>query len=153
MKLLAAIDFSDTTAQLLAHCSRLCEALQAEIYLIHVAEPNPDHIAYDYDPAAVYTIDPSEIRDSIAERFHQQHRDLQQYAEEMRAKGIQCTALMIQGPTVDSLLKEADKLKTDFMVAGTHGKGLLSRVLLGSTSEELVRRSSIPVHLVPTTED
>jgi nucleotide-binding universal stress UspA family protein len=153
MKLLAAIDFSDITPHLLEHTTELATALNAEIYLIHVAEPNPDHIAYDYDPATVYTVDSSEVRNSIAERFHQEHVTLQEYAGNMREKGITCTALMIQGVTVELLLKEAGRLEVDFIVAGTHGKGLISQLLLGSTSEQLIKQTTIPVHLVPAKKE
>jgi nucleotide-binding universal stress UspA family protein len=57
---------------------------------------------------------------------------------------------MIQGDTVDLLLQEAEKLEVDFIISGTHGKGLLSQILLGSTSEELLRKSPVPLHLVPS---
>jgi nucleotide-binding universal stress UspA family protein len=149
MKILAAIDFSDITADLLEQSTTLAKNLSAELYLIHVAEPNPDHIAYDYDPATVYTVDASEVRISIAERFRQEHKTLQEYAEGMREQGISCTALMIQGITVELLLKEAERLAVDFIIAGTHGKGLLSQLLLGSTSEQLIKQSRIPLYLVP----
>lgn len=153
MKLIAAIDFSDITPRLLEHSTSLAKALGAELFLIHVAEPNPDHIAYDYDPATVYTIDSTEVRNSIAQRFQQEHKTLQQYSADIREQGISCTALMIQGVTVELLLKEAERLQADFIIAGTHGKGLISQLLLGSTSEQLIRKSTIPLHLVPEIKD
>jgi nucleotide-binding universal stress UspA family protein len=149
MKIIAAIDFSDITPRLLEQTTTLAKTLNAELFMIHVAEPNPDHIAYDYDPATVYTVDSAEVRKSIAERFHQEHKTLQEYAEDMREQGIKCTALMIQGSTVELLLKEAERLEADFIIAGTHGKGLISQLLLGSISEQLVKQATIPIHLVP----
>jgi nucleotide-binding universal stress UspA family protein len=153
MKIIAAIDFSDITPRLLEQTSILAKALGAELFLIHVAEPNPDHIAYDYDPATVYTIDSAEVRSSIAERFQQEHKTLQEYAENMREQGISCTAMMIQGIAVDLLLKEAERLEAAFIIAGTHGKGLISQLLLGSISEQLIKQTTIPVHLVPAQKD
>lgn len=149
MKILVAIDFSDITDKVLQQTQTLAQAMSAEVFLLHVAEPNPDHIAYDYDPAAVYAIDPAEIREQIAQRFHEEHKTLQQHADVLRSHGIQCKALMVQGPTVDMLLQEADKLGVDFIIAGTHGKGVLSQLLLGSTSESLVKKSALPLYLVP----
>jgi len=149
MNILVAIDFSDITEKVLEQTRVLVKKMPTEVVLIHVAEPNPDHITYDYDPAAMYAIDPSEIRNSIAQRFHQEHKALQGYAEDFRDEGLHCKALMVQGPTVEMLLKGVDKLKIDFIVAGSHGKGVLSQLLLGSTSEELIRKTSVPVYLVP----
>lgn len=149
MNILVAIDFSDITEKVIAHTRILAGAMSAEVCLLHVAEPNPDQMAYDYDPSAVYAIDPAEIRASIAQKFHHEHQSLQQYAENMRSDGFDCKALMVQGPTVDMLLKEADKLSADMIVMGTHGKGIISQVLLGSTSKDLIKKSSIPIHLIP----
>ena len=150
MKFLVALDFSDITQSMLENAAKLATAMQAETILIHVAEPNPDQIAYDYDPTATYAIEPSEIRKNIAQRFHQEHQTLQQYADRLRQQGIDCKALMIQGPTVDVLLTEAQKLSVDFIMAGSHGKGVISQILLGSTSKDLIKKSTLPVYIVPT---
>ena len=153
MKILVAIDFSNIADKLLQQAGLLGKAMSAEVILMHVAEPNPDHIAYDYDPAAMYAIDPSEIRKQIAERFHREHRQLQQMAERLRADGVDCKALMVQGPTVEMLLGGVERLGIDFIIAGSHGKGLLSQILLGSSSEELVKKATIPVLLVPADKE
>ena len=150
MKFIVSIDFSDITPQVLKHSVSLAGAMSAEVILLHVAEPNPDHIAYDYDPAAITAIDPAEIRANIAQKFHKEHQTIQQYAEDFRQQGIQCKALMVQGLTVDMLLKEAEKLGADFIVAGSHGKGVISKILLGSTSTELIKKTKVPVYLVPS---
>lgn len=153
MKFMVALDFSDITDKVLQHSSELAKAMQAEVVLLHVAEPNPDHIAYDYDPAAISVIDPAEIRNSVAQKFHANHQKLQQYSEGLRQQGIDCKGLMVQGPTVETLLKEMDKLKVDFIVAGSHAKGMISQILLGSISEALVKKTRIPVYLVPNDRD
>ncbi len=150
MKIIVAIDFSDITEKLLEHSASMATATKAELLLIHVAEPHPDHVAFDYDPVAISAIDPAEIRDNIAQRFHQEHKSIQGYSEEMRNKGIDCKALMIQGPIVEVLLDEAKKLSADFIIVGSHGKGLLGQMFLGSISEELVKKTTLPVHLVPS---
>lgn len=152
MKVLVAVDFSDITQKLLNNAAKLADAMQAEIILMHVAEPHPDQIAFDYDPAATYAIEPTEIRKNIAQRFHHEHQTLQQHADSLREQGINCKALMIQGPTIEVLLNEAEKLHVDFVMVGSHGKGVISKILLGSTSTELVKKSTLPVYIVPATE-
>lgn len=149
MKILVAIDFSDITEKVLNQASDLAKSMQAEVCLLHVAEPNPDHIAYDYDPAALYAVDPSEIRDQIAQRFHKEHKTLQEYANDFRSQGLDCKALMVQGETVQMILNGIEKLSIDFIVVGSHGKGMISQVLLGSTSEALIKKTSVPVYLIP----
>ncbi len=55
---------------------------------------------------------------------------------------------MIQGPNVKMLLNEVDKLGVDFMIVGSHGKGVISQILLGSTSKDLIKKSPVPIYLV-----
>ncbi len=56
---------------------------------------------------------------------------------------------MVQGETVDMILNGIEKLGIDFIVVGSHGKGVISKILLGSTSEELIKKTPVPVYLIP----
>ncbi len=149
MKILVAIDFSDITDQVLAQSAILAKSLQAETCLLHVVEANSDYIPYDYDPGIMYAIDPSEMRDQYAQRFRKEHKTLQQHAEDFRNHGLNCKALMIQGETVKTILASVKKLSIDFIVAGSHGKGAISQLLLGSTSKDLIKQTSVPIYLIP----
>ena len=48
----------------------------------------------------------------------------------------------------DVIVAEAKKWRADVIVLGTHGRGGLSRVVLGSDAELVVRESPVPVLLV-----
>lgn len=41
----------------------------------------------------------------------------------------------------------------DLIVMGTHGRSGVNRFLLGSTTEKVLRRASIPVHCVPVMDE
>ncbi|MBE9525335.1 MAG: universal stress protein [Proteobacteria bacterium] len=153
MKILASVDFSDITEKVLEQCKILSKAMTAEVFLVHVAEENSEYIIYDYgynydSSVMISSLEPSEIRDQLAQRFHNEHKNLQEYADELRKEGVKCTALMVQGPCVKMLLNEVDKLSVDFIIVGSHGKGAISQILLGSTSKDLIKESPIPIYLV-----
>lgn len=46
------------------------------------------------------------------------------------------------------IIEEATKWKADLIVLGTHGRSGLSRLLLGSITEEIIRNTQIPVHVI-----
>ena len=142
MELLAAVDFSDSTEKVIENARNISKSLNAKMWLIHVAEPDPDFVGYAAGPQTE--------RDAVASRFHDEHKSLQHYAEKLRAEGIDCVALLVQGSTVETILHEAEKLSVGMIVVGSHGKGALMRVLVGSTSEGILHRSSLPVLVVPT---
>jgi nucleotide-binding universal stress UspA family protein len=139
--ILVTIDFSDLTTDVIAHAAAIATAFGGELHLLHVAEPDPDFVGYDAGPQST--------RDAVAERLREQHRKLQTLAEQQRSAGIGCEALLVQGAYVQKIIAESEKLKADLIVTGAHGKGLLSRVLLGSVSEGVLRESKVPVLVVP----
>lgn len=54
-----------------------------------------------------------------------------------------------QGNAIQEILKYADDQHVDLIVIGTHGRTGLSRMLLGSVAEKVVRLSKCPVLTVP----
>ncbi|GAG43809.1 unnamed protein product [marine sediment metagenome] len=141
-KLLAALDFSPVSDQVAAQAAFLAEAFSAELTLLHVAAPDPDFVSYEAGPQTV--------RDTRARKLSDEHRKLQELADELRGRGIPTKALLIQGPTVETILDETKKLGADTIVIGSHGHGALHRALLGSVSEGVVRQASCPIHVVPS---
>ena len=145
MKLLVAVDFSSRFESVIAFANRLGCLLNARIWLLHVAEPNPELVGHDGASQL--------LRDTAAERFHEEHRQLQQAGDELRKGGLDCVALLIQGDTGTTILNEAEKLGIDMIVLGPHGKGAVKNLLLGSTCDDLIKRSTIPLIVVPPHAD
>ena len=141
--IIVAVDFSDLTDTVLAQAVPLAAAFSSRLCLLHVAEADPDFVGYD--------VGPKTTRDAVAGRFRDQHKALQRIAEEVRASGLDCEALLVQGPYVEKIISEAEKIGADIIVIGAHSKGLLSRVLLGSVSAGVLKESKVPVLVVPAT--
>ncbi len=144
MNLLAAVDLSATSDRVVEQARGLALALGGRLWLLHVAEPEPEFVGH--------AVDSPEMRDVLASHFHQEHRELQRISGELRAAGIACDAILTQGVTADTILTEAARLGAEMILVGSHGKGMVYRLLLGSTSEEVLRRSALPVLVVPARE-
>jgi len=63
------------------------------------------------------------------------------------ARHIAC--IVAQGDAPDAILKAAKRLKSDLIVMGTHGMTGVERLFVGSTTEQVLRRVTIPVLAVP----
>jgi nucleotide-binding universal stress UspA family protein len=113
----------------------------SHVYVLHVAEPEPDFVGYD--------VGPDVVRDQVAEEYHREHRQVQRLADSLSSSDVGATALLIQGSIVETIIREADRLDADLVVVGSHGHGAVFDLLVGSISEGLVRRSSRPVLVVP----
>jgi nucleotide-binding universal stress UspA family protein len=141
MNVIAAVDFSPVTERVVATLKRMSATFAARVWLVHVAPPDPAFVGYGVGPKAV--------RGQVAGEHHARHRELQDLAERLRADGIETTALLLQGPTVTALVAEAERLRADLIVLGSHGHGAVYDLLVGSVSEGVVRASAVPVLLVP----
>lgn len=62
-----------------------------------------------------------------------------------RERGLDATAEVIEGSPGSALLDYVEDSGVDFVAMGTHGRSGLDRVLLGSTTERLMRHSPVPV--------
>ncbi len=149
MKILVGIDLSESTEMIVKKVEDIAKALQAQVWLLHVAEPDPDFVGFD-NPQVGLNADPEPVRDTLARQFHNEHNQIQTIADRLRKSDLDTTALLVQGATVEVILKEASELDVDMIVVGSHGRGAMYHLVVGSTSEGIIHGSERPVLVVPT---
>jgi len=142
MKLLVCVDLSESTEIIVEKIEEITKALPAKVWLLHNAVPEPDVVEFKVDPQAA--------RESLAKKFHIEHRRIQEYAKQMRKAGVDTTALLVHGATVETILEEASDLGVDMIVVGSHGRGAMYQLIVGSVSEAILHKSRYPVLVVPT---
>ncbi|MDX2457850.1 MAG: universal stress protein [Gammaproteobacteria bacterium] len=154
MKLLVGIDLAESTEKVVKKAEEIANALSAKVWILHVAKPEPaDFYIGGHEPDSVgFEMDPQSFRDSLAKRFHDEHRQIQEIADRLRKAGLDATALLVQGAAVDAMLEEASKLDVDMIVVGSYGRGAMYQLLVGSVSEGLLHRAECPILVVPTHE-
>ncbi len=142
MKLLVAVDLSESTQIIVKKVEKIAKVLSAKVWILHNAEPEPD--------AVEFRVDPQTARESLSKKFHREHRQIQKIAKRLRTKGLKATALLVHGATVETILKEASKLDVDMIVVGSHGRSAVYQLFVGSVSEAVLHKSRCPVLVVPT---
>lgn len=153
--ILAAIDLTFSPDQVLAAAKEYGKAFSAKVYLVHVAqrEPTPEHAAIDLSlqsdtisgPDLPIAVD----RKDEADRLRAEHQALQDLRERLTDDGIDAAALSIEGPTVDKLLLEIDRLDIDLVIMAPHAPGFFRQLFYGSTTKEVIRDAPCPVLVLP----
>src|SRR5450756_2428960 len=141
-RILVPIDGSATSERALQEAIKLA-AGKAQLRLVYVVEE-----AYPLDAEGYAYIDYSALQEAVRKTGE---RTLAQAAVKVRRSGItaETTLLDVRGERVASVIdNEALNWKADLIVIGTHGRSGLSRMLLGSVAEDVVRGASVPVLLV-----
>ena len=139
--ILVGLDFSDNTAHLIECASVVAKGGGGHIWLVHIAAPNPAFVGYE--------VGPQSVRDDVAREVWTEHGLLQEQARSLREAGFEVTALLLQGPSVETLLSQAEKIKADWIVVGTHGHGALYHLWMGSVVQGVLRKATCPVLTVP----
>ena len=139
--ILVTIDFNTDEKLLIDKALQLAKSFDSKIWLMHVAAPEPDFVGY--------TGGSEYFRDERAADLRKEHKQIQEYAENIKQKGIKAEGLLIQGTTVEMILLESTKLNVDLIIIGHHEHGFFYKAFLGSVSEAIIKKSKIPVLMVP----
>lgn len=74
---------------------------------------------------------------------------------EASKQGIQVQTKMVETmglPVAEIIVREARRSRVDLIVLGTHGRRGMSRMVMGSDAEGVVRQVTVPVLLVRSPE-
>jgi nucleotide-binding universal stress UspA family protein len=114
------------------------------LYLVHVVEVLPVGYTGDLFPAAM-----TRFVDEVAGYARV---ELGKWADEGRAAGRVAHERLLRGKPAAEIIRLAREEAIDLIVIGTHGRGTLSHVLFGSTTEKVVRKAPCPVLICRLTE-
>ncbi len=136
-KILIPTDGSEYSRYATEYAVNLCEALNAEITLVSVAD-----IRYEmYDVySEVHAV--GNVEELIREQVS---RALEQHAAEVERRGMAVKKVLRVGDVIQEILNVIENEGIDLVVIGTHGRKGISHFLLGSTTEKLVRSAPCPV--------
>lgn len=144
MNILSALDLSLTSNAVVSCTVKMAKAFPGKVWLLHVVSPDWGFGGYSGDPEV--------MRNEMAEKYHQEHKQLQQYSKELRSQDIDCSALLIQGATIETILNEIDRLSIGMLVLGMQDKNRFQRLLVNSTCEMVRRKAFIPILICKSIE-
>jgi|SRR5215831_15901977 len=146
-RILVPIDGSAPSGRGLEEAITLARDQEARICLLHVIDDALATRAFD---GTTY-MPPGYVDDLVRSLASGGQRILDNAAAKAKQRRVQAdTALRetLGRRVADVIVAEAKKWRADVIVLGTHGRSGLSRVVLGSDAELVVRESPVPVLLV-----
>jgi nucleotide-binding universal stress UspA family protein len=141
-RILVPTDFSEGATRALTLATKFAKLLRAAIDLLHV-QAIPTFAPVPSVPGALPL--PLPLPDA-AQGIRE---SLNMLAAGVREAGLECQTGTVEGNPGDEIVGYAMKIGADLIVMGTHGRGGLSRVLLGSVAEKVLRGTCCPVLVVP----
>ena len=137
--ILVATDFGVESAAAFRSAVSLARAVGASIHLLHVAK---DPFLAVSTPE-LYGLDWTTLRDDITDEAQAR---LARLVNQTGDVPIACDVRI--GRAVETIVQAAEDVGADLIVMGTHGRGPLGHLLLGSVAEQVIRLADCPVMTV-----
>jgi nucleotide-binding universal stress UspA family protein len=141
--ILVPVDLSSATTRVGAAACELAKLMDARLVLLHVLQPPPVMLA-EY-----YAFDSGVMAEAVtAGEKYAEHR-LKALARLCTRQQVEVECLQLTGQAVSVILARAAALKAHYIVLGSHGHGAVFDLLVGSTTQGVLRKAPCPVLVVP----
>jgi len=139
--ILCPVDFSDASRKAVQYAKEFAWSMGSRVHLLNVVEPRPMavDITMNYIP----------LEEDLQ---HAAKEDLQLVLQEFQQAGLKVDSSIEIGNPADVILDKSRELDVNLVIMGSHGKKGLSRLIMGSVAETVVRKANCPVLIVKAEE-
>ena len=139
MKILVAVDGSDIATRAARHAARLASQLVVP----------PELVLFNADPPLMQAV---AVKLGV-DQAHRYHAENGSYAiraarAALKRAHVAFRELLVVGDPDAAIVREAKKGRYDLIVMGTHGRGALQGLLMGSVARKVLAQSPVPVMVV-----
>ena len=112
--------------------------------------------SHDARLRAMYVVDTASIAelpmeasfDTVSALPDQEGQEAVAKVEAIAAGRVPVSSVVVDGSPAREIVREAGEADCDVIVMGTHGRGGIDRLLLGSVAERVIRMAPVPVMTV-----
>ena len=144
-KILIAVDNSTCAEKAAKAGYEIAFKYNAEIALLNIIEPIPTSVGADFALAPVFL----ELYDNSQENSHILLKEM----ENKFSNGITTTYLSTIDTASHGIIQQAELWGAGVIVIGTHGRTGFNHLLMGSVAENVARKSTCPVLIIPNKDD
>ncbi len=141
---LVATDFGDTSKAALAYGRNLARAFGGKLHVLHVVDRVVATTAAEFYPTSSADLE-TELMQSASKRLEAL------LTGDRAALGAE-PAVLVSGSVAATIIDYAKRRHVDLIVVGTHGRGPVAHLFMGSVAEEVVRNAPCPVLVVRPNE-
>lgn len=130
-QILCPVDFSECSLRAAEYAFGLAQRCRATVEIVHVWQPGGKGVEFR-GPMSAYVGEEAEVGRAL-ERIRPSFAD------------VACRHHLLIGDPADEIVTLAIEHQIDLIVIGTHGRTGLSRWILGSVAETILRKAPCPV--------
>ena len=138
-RVLVATDFGEAAEAALTYGRELARTFRAKLHVVHVVEDVTRSVAGILESPLSFSQAQADAEDSAHELAKQVLSD-----DDRRTLGAEITVIA-RADAAPAIVDFARETRSDVIVMGTHGRGKIARLLVGSVAERVVRTAPCPV--------
>jgi nucleotide-binding universal stress UspA family protein len=138
-RVLLPTDGSEGIDAVIANAREIATRFDAEVHVLHVVDQRLSRLAQEYRDLG------SDVGQTATDELGSVGQDAVDDVVTQLADVVDVTDAVVEGVPHEAILEYADDEDVDLIVMGTHGRTGLSRSLLGSVTERVVRSAEMPV--------
>ena len=136
-RILCPVDFSDQSAMALRTAGMVALAFGSEVTVLHVQRLEA--------PVYFTAAQTKALQTHLRRSARSAKRHISEFAQEYFPPAVTRHTLVVQAEPVSAILKIQHEIGADMIAMGTHGRGGLARVRLGSIAESVLHQAEFPI--------
>jgi nucleotide-binding universal stress UspA family protein len=132
--ILFATDFSEISHAALYYACRLAKWYGSKVFVAHAVPPEP-YLSLPIEP----------VPWDVDMLWHREQREMKEFLTHTALQQVPHEEILQRGELWQVIAGAVEKNHIDLIVAGTHGRHGLKKVVLGSAAEKIFRQSQCPV--------
>lgn len=146
-RIVAAVDGSKISNLVFKEALYLAKALHSKLYILHIIERLPDHVAYAID-VSKYQLQATKAGEKLLAKF-----DALAKKNKISTETKLIEIINFKDNVSNKILKATKSWKADLLVMGTHGRTGFSHFMLGSVTEETLKTLKTPILIIHGKEE
>lgn len=141
--IVALVDLSDLTFKVLKQAHTLAKAFDSQVIILHAVPKEPTVVDVGLVAQTI-------LQDPSPKVIEQHHAQLLEMRDSLVKFGVDTTVQQLPGASVDAVLEETKKLQADLIILGSHHHSTIYNLLIGSVTDDVLKRAHCPVLVVPS---
>lgn len=140
-KVLIAMDYDETSQKVAEVGFSMANALNAETILLHVISEQP-----------VYYSSYTYMRELQVDILGDLKKATQVFLDKAKKHlgDESIKTILKEGDIAEAILKTAKEFNVDIIIIGSHSRKWLENIIMGSQAEEVLKKTSVPLFIIPT---
>ena len=146
-KVLFATDFSECCTDRGVEFLRKVKDCVREVTVLHVVDEKEIQVMVTNSVWIGETT--GEYEEELRKKLVKKAREeMDRLREELEREGFKVKTIIAEGHAAEKIVRIAEEENASMIVIGSHGKSNLKAALIGSVSEDVVRKAKVPVVVV-----